>query len=85
MRILRYRAKSSLPVEIFSFPEELQAGPGEGIRGKIEELGNVTFKTVGQNTKLDQYVPDSVATATFEYEAQDLEGTGAHSFWCNNG
>lgn len=46
MRILRYRRNSNLPVEIFSFPEELQAGPGEGIRGKIEELGNVAFKTV---------------------------------------
>jgi hypothetical protein len=47
MRILRFRVHSDLPVEIFSFPEELQAGPGEGVRGKIEALGNVTFKTVG--------------------------------------
>lgn len=52
MRILRYRRHSAIPVEIFSFPEEMQAGPGEGIRGKIEELGNVTFKTLHSSQKM---------------------------------
>lgn len=50
VRILRNRHHSKLPIEIFAFPEEMQFGPGEGLRGELEGLGDVEFKEVRENS-----------------------------------
>ena len=55
MKFLRERQGCTLPIEIFSFPQEMTDQPGQGLRGQIEALGNVTFKTLHSSAKLETW------------------------------
>lgn len=52
LSILRNRHGCTLPVEIFAFPEEMTEQPGQGLRGRIEALGGVTFRELHSSAKL---------------------------------
>lgn len=54
VRILRNRHHSSLPIEVFAFPEEMELAPGQGRRGDLEAMG-VEFKELRSSPKLKQW------------------------------